>query len=360
MVRAPACSEDIRAEVAELLGVRADAIHPGSNLIGQGLDSIRMMTLAGRWRRQGIAIDFATLAAAPTIEAWSELVTAGSAPLGADQPAPPVDGATGTPASLFRSPRCSTRCGSAARTTSSSAGWPGTSTSSSTVARSTRTGCAGRPPGWRFATRCCGCGSCPTGRSASPRRTKADFPVTVVDLRGDERPHVVEQRLAALREAKSHQQLDGAVFELALTLLPGERSRLHVDLDMQAADAMSYRTLMADLAALYLGRDLPELGYTYREYRQATARRGSATATGPRRRPGLVGAAHPAAAGPAGAAVNRRARLTREHPALALAGPGDPRRAVRPRPRARHHPGDDAGRGVRERAGALVDARGSC
>jgi len=57
-----------------------------------------------------------------------------------------------------------------------------------------------------------------------------------------------------------------------LTLLPGERSRLHVDLDMQAADAMSYRTLMSDLAALYLGRDLPELGYSYREYRQAIAR----------------------------------------------------------------------------------------
>ena len=77
-MHAPACSEDIRAEVAELLGVGADAVHPGSNLIGQGLDSIRMMTLAGRWRRQGIAVDFATLAATPTIEAWSELVSAGS------------------------------------------------------------------------------------------------------------------------------------------------------------------------------------------------------------------------------------------------------------------------------------------
>ncbi len=79
----------------------------------------------------------------------------------------------------------------------------------------------------------------------------------------------VEQRLVAIRDAKSHQQLDGGVFELALTLLPGDRSRLHVDLDMQAADAMSYRTLMADLAALYRGSELPELGYTYREYRHA-------------------------------------------------------------------------------------------
>ncbi|ETZ45796.1 condensation domain protein [Mycobacterium avium MAV_061107_1842] len=95
-----------------------------------------------------------------------------------------------------------------------------------------------------------------------------DFPVHVEDLRELDTDEV-ERRLTALREAKSHQQLDGAVFELTVTLLPGGRSRLHVDLDMQAADAMSYRTLMADLAALYRGCDLPELSYTYRQYRHA-------------------------------------------------------------------------------------------
>ncbi len=88
----------------------------------------------------------------------------------------------------------------------------------------------------------------------------ADFPVSVHDLR-DLTHDVVEQRLRGIREAKSHQQLDGQVFELTLSLLPGEKSRLHVDLDMQAADAMSYRTLMADLAKLYQGQRLPELGY---------------------------------------------------------------------------------------------------
>ena len=66
----------IRAEVAELLGVSADTVDPDGNLISQGLDSIRMMALAGRWRRRGIAVDFAALAAAPTIEAWSLLVSA--------------------------------------------------------------------------------------------------------------------------------------------------------------------------------------------------------------------------------------------------------------------------------------------
>jgi mycobactin phenyloxazoline synthetase len=105
----------------------------------------------------------------------------------------------------------------------------------------------------------------------APADECGDFPVAVEDLRQLD-ADLAAARLDAIRETKSHQQLDGAVFELALTLLPGERSRLHVDLDMQAADAMSYRTLMSDLAALYLGRELPELGCSYREYRQAIVR----------------------------------------------------------------------------------------
>ncbi|MDR3659636.1 MAG: phosphopantetheine-binding protein, partial [Mycobacterium sp.] len=67
-------SQAICEEVAELLGMRADTVDPDADLIGQGLDSIRMMALAGRWRKQGIDVDFAGLAADPTIAAWSELL----------------------------------------------------------------------------------------------------------------------------------------------------------------------------------------------------------------------------------------------------------------------------------------------
>ena len=67
---------DVCAEVADLLGVSADTVDPSGNLISQGLDSIRMMSLAGRWRRRGIDVDFAALAADPTVEAWSQLVGA--------------------------------------------------------------------------------------------------------------------------------------------------------------------------------------------------------------------------------------------------------------------------------------------
>ena len=53
MVSPAVSAEAIRGEVAELLGVGVEAIDPEGNLIGQGLDSIRMMALAGRWRRRG-------------------------------------------------------------------------------------------------------------------------------------------------------------------------------------------------------------------------------------------------------------------------------------------------------------------
>ena len=80
-------------------------------------------------------------------------------------------------------------------------------------------------------------------------------------------PAAAEAELDRIRGEKSHQMLDPDVLQNSLSLLADGRTRLHVDMDMQAADAISYRNLMADLAALYRGVDLPELGYTYREYR---------------------------------------------------------------------------------------------
>jgi mycobactin phenyloxazoline synthetase len=264
----------VRAEVAELLGVRADDVDPDDNLISQGLDSIRVMALAGRWRRRGIAVDFATLAATPTIEAWSVLFSGAQA-----DTSEPVDvaAAAAINASDDAFPLAPMQ----------HAMWVGRhdnqplggvaghiyvefdgSAIDPDRLRGAATNLARRHPMLRVQFLSEG-----TQRT-DPAAEGATFPVTVHDLRGLAED-IVEQRLTGLREAKSHQQLDGQVLELTLSLLPGESSRLHVDLDMQAADAMSYRTLMADLAALYQGRQLPALRYTYREYRQEIARRES-------------------------------------------------------------------------------------
>lgn len=306
-MHAPACAEDIRAEVAELLGVDADAVDPAGNLIGQGLDSIRMMTLAGRWRRRGLAIDFATLAAAPTIEAWAEMVAGGEPVAGAD--APVIDDASSgddepfplapMQHAMWVGRQDHQRCGGVAGHLYVE--FDGASIDPDRL-RTAATALASRHPMLRVEF-------LPDGTQRIPTPDECgEFGVSVLDLR--EHPEV-EGQLAAIRDAKSHQQLDGTVFELAVTLLPGERSRLHVDLDMQAADAMSYRTLMADLAALYRGRDLPRLGYSYPAYRRAVEageRRGQPARDADRewwakRLPELP---DPPALPPAGGATSRR------------------------------------------------------
>ncbi|OHU98270.1 non-ribosomal peptide synthetase [Mycobacterium talmoniae] len=257
---------DIRAAVADLLGVTAAAVDPGADLIGQGLDSIRMMALAGRWRKQGIDIDFAALAAEPRIDAWSTLLAAATA---ADLPQPAATDADAADAPFPLAPMQHAMW--VGRQDNQPLGgvaghlyveFDGGEIDPQRLATAA-TALATRHPMLRVQFT-------PDGTQRIGPAT--DFPVTVHDLR-DQDPAVVETRLADIRDAKSHQQLDGQVLELTLSRLPGSRSRLHVDLDMQAADAMSYRTLMADLAALYRGTTLPALGYTYRDYRQAMLRR---------------------------------------------------------------------------------------
>ncbi|HXO81164.1 MAG TPA: condensation domain-containing protein, partial [Mycobacterium sp.] len=258
---------DVCAEVAELLGVSADAVDRSRDLITQGLDSIRMMSLAGRWRRRGIDVDFAALAADPTVEAWSLLV-------GANQNLAEPD--------IVAAAHSGTSDGAFPLAPMQHAMWVGRHDSQPLggVAghlyvefdggaidperlRDAATKLAARHPMLRVTFLSDGTQQIGHG--------PASFPVTIHDFR-DLDSEVVAERLAGIREAKSHQQLDGQVFELTLSLLPGKSSRLHVDLDMQAADAMSYRTLMADLASLYRGQPLPELGYSYPEYRREIVR----------------------------------------------------------------------------------------
>ncbi|EBR5147970.1 non-ribosomal peptide synthetase, partial [Salmonella enterica] len=77
--------------------------------------------------------------------------------------------------------------------------------------------------------------------------------------------------LAARREQFSCRRMDvsnGEVFDVQLTLLPNNRSRLHLNLDMIAADAMSLRILLDDLANIYHAREkaLPSLSWRFADY----------------------------------------------------------------------------------------------
>lgn len=257
-------SQTIREEVAELLGTHVDAIDPAADLIGQGLDSIRMMSLAGRWRKQGIDIDFATLAADPSIRAWAALLAVAGGRQAMEAAAPQSDSGHDEPFALAPMQHAmwvgredDQQLGGVAGHLYVEFDGDGVDPQRLTAAA---TALAARHPMLRVQF-------LPDGtQRIAP--LAGDFPVTVVDLRDLPADQLADQ-LARTQRSKAHQQLAGAVFELTLTLLPDGRTRLHVDLDMQAGDAMSYRTLMADLATFYGGADLTPLTYTYRDYRLA-------------------------------------------------------------------------------------------
>lgn len=68
--------ERIRAEVADVLGEDPADIPLDEDLVDWGLDSIRLMTLAERWRAEGAEVAFVRLAERPAVEAWAELLGA--------------------------------------------------------------------------------------------------------------------------------------------------------------------------------------------------------------------------------------------------------------------------------------------
>lgn len=254
-------SETVRQEVAELLGVSPDAVDPDADLIASGLDSIRMMSLSGRWRKQGIDVNFAALAEAPTVAAWSALVAARTAPPSADPAAAEDTDADGPfplapmQHAMWLGRNDDQQLGGVAAHLYVEFDGAGVDPNR---LRQAAAKLVARHPMLRVEI-------LPDGTQRIGERA---LPVTVYDLR-DLSESAAQERLDAIRDEKSHQVLDGDVLELSLSLCPGGRTRLHVDMDMNAADAVSYRKFMADLAVFYRGGELPELGYTYRQYRAA-------------------------------------------------------------------------------------------
>lgn len=262
--------QTVRDEVAELLGVLPDALDPTADLIASGLDSIRMMSLSGRWRKQGINLGFADLAANPTVEAWIALVaehTAAPTESGA-----PSEGSARVNADAGRPEDADAPFPLAPIQHAMWVGRHGEQELGGVAAHLyvEFDGSAVDPERLRSAAAKLNARHPMLRQEILPDGTQRisdrDLPVTVFDLRNRDVASA-EAELERIRDAKSHQLLEGEVLQISLSLLPDGRTRLHVDMDMQAADAVSYRNFMADLAAFYRGADLPELGYTYREYR---------------------------------------------------------------------------------------------
>lgn len=65
--------ERMRQDIAKLLHESPDQIEDDDNLMDLGLDSMRIMKLASRWRAAGASMEFSDMAAQATLTHWWSL-----------------------------------------------------------------------------------------------------------------------------------------------------------------------------------------------------------------------------------------------------------------------------------------------
>ncbi|MEL3951780.1 phosphopantetheine-binding protein [Streptomyces sp. LNU-CPARS28] len=67
--------DQLRRDIADVLGEEPADIPLDENLVDYGLDSVRLMTLVGRWREMyGVDVALTDLAERPAIEEWAALL----------------------------------------------------------------------------------------------------------------------------------------------------------------------------------------------------------------------------------------------------------------------------------------------
>ncbi|MGW6498932.1 amino acid adenylation domain-containing protein [Nonomuraea angiospora] len=253
----------MRADIAGQLDLDPSAVTDHADLISLGLDSLRAMRLAGRWRRAGAGIAFSELATEFTLAAWWSLVGSRlSPPVEVPAPEPVVDEAAPFPLTPVQL-----------------AYW------------------IGRGDGQVIGGVGCHAYLEFDGSGIEPARLEravralidrhgmlraifhddgtqqitdtSPWPgLTVHDLTG---PGLGEEAAEAVRERLSHRRFDasrGEVFDVRLSLLPGGRSRVHFEVDFLVADVLGLQILLRDLAMLYLDPDrpLPALACSFPRY----------------------------------------------------------------------------------------------
>ncbi|WP_067695827.1 non-ribosomal peptide synthetase [Nocardia jejuensis] len=267
---------EVRDTVATALDVAPASIGDDDDLVSLGMHSMMLMKLSAKWRKQGYEVRSSALALEPTIAAWAALLGAGrveapeapAAPETPEAPAQPA-AAPGTPGEEF------------ALATMQHAYWMGRRQDQALGGVAAHLyvefdGAGLEPDRLRRAV---------TRLVRRHEQLRAQFTDsgTQRTLPEPRRPVFESVTLTAeseiselerLRQAKSHQRMDvdaGQVIDITLSSLPGGRHRLHVDVDMLAADAQSYRRILEDLATLYESDEdtLAPLGYSFRDYLSA-------------------------------------------------------------------------------------------
>ncbi|MEV8631386.1 amino acid adenylation domain-containing protein [Streptosporangium sp. NPDC051023] len=262
--------DDLRQMATEQLGPGTTPPGDHDDLIALGLDSIRFMRIADRCRRAGAAVGFGDLARTPTLAEWARLIAPSPEPVLEAEPAPALVDVSGPfPLASMQHAYWVGRGGSAELGSVAAHLYTEFDGHGVDPARlgAAVAALAARHPMLRARVT-------DDGRQVVEAWTGGEE-LEVLDLRAAT-PQEAEHRLAELRDRLSHQLLDvaaGRMFDIRVTLLPGGGTRVHVDVDMLAADARSYRVLLSDLVALY--RDpaarLPEIGCTFAGYQAVRA-----------------------------------------------------------------------------------------
>ncbi|GAB17612.1 putative non-ribosomal peptide synthetase [Gordonia effusa NBRC 100432] len=272
--------DELRAVVAQTLDLPIDDIDDDQDLLELGLDSLKLMALTSRWRASGARVHYSALVLEPTIEAWSGVFAkaGGLAKKRKAVVATPVESAPSQPEQqsddfplagmqhaywIGRGDE-QTLGGVAAHLYAEfDGGGPDVDPIDPERLATAVRELVARHPMLRAAI---------TDDGTQRILPAPTIPVLSTEDLRDKSSTVIAARLDQIRDAKSHQRMDvaaGQVIDITLTLLPDNRHRLQLDVDMLAADAQSYRRLLDDLAALYDGIELPPIGYTFREYLQA-------------------------------------------------------------------------------------------
>lgn len=262
--------DEIKATIAAQLGCAAETIADQADLIELGLNSIRMMAMAGGWRKRGAAVTFAELAANPTVDSWHALLCGQPAETPTQPAGPELELDQDTPFPLAPMQHAYWIGRSDEQELGGVAAhlyveFDGAGIDPVRLERAVADLVAAHP---MLRTR-----FLPDGTQQTlPRPGRPVF--SVLDLRGRDRA-TAQSVLADIRDRKTHQRLaidDGQVIDVTLTRYDEDRSRLHLDVDMLAGDAMSYRVLINDLAGLYRGAALAPPGYSYQRHREQTQR----------------------------------------------------------------------------------------
>jgi yersiniabactin nonribosomal peptide synthetase len=265
--------EDLRAIVAEMVDVPAETIGLDDDLTLLGMDSLRMMRVLTRLRAAGRSMRFSAMTQAPTIASWWAMAVpdpGGQRSVARNGHGP--DG--GRPATAGGDERFEL-------TAVQHAYWMGR-----------ESGLSLGGVGSQYYVELDGTGVNPARLRSSMLALMIRHPMLRCAFHEDGTQQILDrspwpglrlyddtgcpgeelaQRLDRRRDELAHQALrpsEGIVLDVALSLLPGRRTRLHLTIDMLVADADSFRILLGDLEKIYRGAsdELPALHYGFADY----------------------------------------------------------------------------------------------